>query len=563
VKKRRLDSIPVDLFVQMAVKPLDPMGREKLGHLCSVVWHGNTLETGLQAQLVQGSDPAAHLSQCRQLVAQGYRPAALLVAPLAEDKPLASASVWYRPFVADDTKEILAKRQAQAAITLLRLGQADGIWPLLKHSPDPRLRTHLLHLFGPLEVEPEALLRRWDEEPDVSARRALVLGLGEFQEKLGTATRQSLVVRLQAAYRNDPDPGLHSAVDWLLRRWGFAERAKQIDRELAVQRVLERGLCVNPQPLQTLAPLLAPPRASERRWYVNGQGRNLALVPGPVEFLMGSPCQEPNRTPYCFLHRKRIPRSFAIATKEVTVAEFLRFWGERRPSLNWYEYSGLRKWSPHLDGPIIGVTWFEAAQYCRWLSEQEGVPEEQMCYPRVEEIEQVVLAAKGLKLPAKCLSRTGYRLPTEAEWEYACRAGVETSRAYGFADDLLKNYAWFPGNAGDRAQPVGLLKPNDLGLFDTYGNAWEWCQNPDHVYPLLWEGQVSEDREDAAEVSDRVNWILRGAAFDSPRTADFRSGHRFKTRPGGRDHMVGFRVARTLPADYLPHSNDKATAAGR
>jgi formylglycine-generating enzyme required for sulfatase activity len=563
VQKRRLDSIPVDLFVQRAAKPLEPRGREKSGHLCWVVWHGNTPETGLQSQLVEGSNPATHLSQCRQLAAQGYRPAAISVASLAEGRPLSSASAWHRPFVTENAKEILAKRQARAAITLLRLGQADGLWPLLKNSPDPRLRTRLLHLLGPLGVEPEALLWRWDEESDVSARRALVLGLGEFQQRLSVVTRQSLVVRLLAAYRNDPDPGLHSAIEWLLRRWGLAERVKQIDYQLAVQRVLEHGLCLNPQPLQMLAPLLAPPRASERQWYINRQGQHLALIPGPVEFLMGSPCQEPNRDLDCLLHRKRIPHSFALATKEVTVAEFLRFWRERGPGLRHsYEVSGLRKWSPHPDGPIIGVTWFEAAQYCRWLSEQEGVPEEQMCYPRIEEIEQAVQAGKGLQLPANFLSRSGYRLPTEAEWEYACRAGAETSRAYGFADDLLKNYVWLPGNAGDCAHPVGLLKPNDLGLFDMYGNAWEWCQDPDHLYPLQWEGEVSEDRENAAEVSDRWTWILRGGAFDS-RTADFRSGHRYRTRPGGRDHMVGFRVARTLPADYLPHANDTATTAGK
>jgi formylglycine-generating enzyme required for sulfatase activity len=563
VDKRLLDFLPVDLFVQKAAKPTGPMGREKSGHICPILWHGGTPETGLQAQLMQDSDPAAHLIQCRQLSSQGYRPAALSLASLTEDKPPASASAWHRPFVSVDAKEILAKRQAQAAITLLRLGQADDVWPLLKHSPDPRLRTRLLHLFGPLEVEPETLLRRLDDEADVSAQRALILSLGEIQEKLGTDTRRSLMVRLQAIYRTHPDPGLHAAVDWLLRRWGFAEWLKRIDRELAVQPVLEYGLCINPKPLQTLVSLLAPPRASERQWYVNSQGQNLAMISGPVEFLMGSPSQEPNRTPDCFSHRKRIPRSFAIASKEVTVAEFMQFWRERKPDLNWSEHSGRHKWSPHLDGPMIGVTWFEAAQYCRWLSEKEGVSEEQMCYPRVEEIEQVAKTGKGLKLSAQCLSRTGYRLPTEAEWEYACRAGTETSRAYGFADDLLKHYAWFPGNAGDRAQPVGLLKPNDFGLFDMYGNAWEWCQNPDHVYPLPWEGEVNEDRDDAAEVSDRGNWILRGGAFDSPRITDFRSAHRFKTKPGGRDHMVGFRIGRTLPADHFLHAKDKATAAGK
>ena len=117
------------------------------------------------------------------------------------------------------------------------------------------------------------------------------------------------------------------------------------------------------------------------------------------------------------------------------------------------------------------MTWFAAAQYCRWLSEQEGIPEDQRCYPPIDEIKD------GMGLPDGFLSRTGYRLPTEAEWEYACRAGAVTSRPYGGGDDLLDHYAWYDRNARGRAGRVGSLKPNDLGMFDMLGNAWEWCHD--------------------------------------------------------------------------------------
>src|SRR5262249_26051117 len=106
-----------------------------------------------------------------------------------------------------------------------------------------------------------------------------------------------------------------------------------------------------------------------------------------------------------------------------------------------------------------------------WLSEREGVPEDQMCYPRIEEIRS------GMTLPADYLSRTGYRLPTGVEWEHACRAGTWTRRPYGHAEELLGRYAAHAGSRGPQPRPVGALWPNDLGLFDMLGNASEWTND--------------------------------------------------------------------------------------
>src|SRR5262249_39524272 len=118
-------------------------------------------------------------------------------------------------------KEELAKRQARAAATMLRLGRPEAVWQGLQFRPHPRLGNLLIHWLGPLGADPLALVRRLEAEPDVPARRALILCLGEFGEaELSRSARQPLIDKLLKTYREDQDPGIHSAMDWLLRRWG-------------------------------------------------------------------------------------------------------------------------------------------------------------------------------------------------------------------------------------------------------------------------------------------------------------------------------------------------------
>jgi hypothetical protein len=185
------------------------------------------------------------------------------------------------------------------------------------------------------------------------------------------------------------------------------------------------------------------------------------------------------------------------------------------------------------------VTWYEAAKYCRWLSEQEKVPPDQMCYPELDQI------GPGMKLPPDYLTRTGYRLPTEAEWEYACRAGSAARFCYGNDEGLLHQYGWGTHNAAVRTWPVGRLKPNDLGLFDMHGNAFEWCHCDAENYPSPPEGQAAEDREQKSLVVDgRSQRLLRGGAFIYP-PGGLRSADRTSDQPDQRNFAVGFRVART------------------
>src|SRR5262249_19228151 len=115
-----------------------------------------------EAMPIYGLDPAAHLQKCRELTAQGYRPVSWSVARTTPDGPLMTASVWHRPVVSEQVKDRLAERQARAAISLIRMGKAEEVWSLLRHSADPRLRSFIINWLNPLGADPRTLIAEFD-----------------------------------------------------------------------------------------------------------------------------------------------------------------------------------------------------------------------------------------------------------------------------------------------------------------------------------------------------------------------------------------------------------------
>lgn len=440
----------------------------------------------------------------------------------------------------DAEKTDLARRRATLAAALLRMGQTGKVWPLLRHSADPTARSYLVNRLGPLGADPKVILQQLDTEEDLSIRRALVLSLGEFKEESFTDDWRPFIPKLTKMYREDPDPGIRGAAEWLLRQWGCQKQLQEIDKELSYAHVGEE--------LQR-----------QRQWYVNGQGQTMVVIRGPVEFLMGSPEDEPERDSDERLHARKVSRSFAIANKEVSVEQFQRFFGSS-PG----KYTSGSKYYPKPDCPIGGISWYQAAEYCNWLSRQEGVPEEQWCYLPNSQGEY----ADGMKPTPDYLERNGYRLPTEPEWEYACRAGARSTRYYGRGEELLSKYAWHLHTSNNRSWPVANLKPNDLGLFDMHGNMWEWCTNLPQAYPatpgnapnsvtgamvstLLGirspidrTGEVAEDAVDTSDVTDSEGRVVRGGSFNNQGTY-VRCASRNRYQPIDRTSSSGFRVART------------------
>lgn len=423
----------------------------------------------------------------------------------------------------DHQREELARRKANAAVVVLQLNRPEKAWPLLKHSPDPRTRSYLIHRLFPLGADPAAIIRRLDEETDVSARRALLLALGEFDEAtLSTARRSAIMPKLQQMYRDDPDAGLHAAAEWLLRQWQQDDWINGVKDQWAKDREgRDRRIAAKHE-------LVANPKQRAPSWYVNSQGQTFTVIPGPVEFVMGSPKSEKDRDDVETQHRRRISRTFAIACKTVTLAEYRGLTREK--------YELPEKHARALDVPVVGMNWYMVASFCNLLSKEEGIPEDQWCYE--------INGPHEVKVKDNYLSLSGYRLPTEAETEYAIRAGALTSRCYGETEDLLGNYGWYTRNSGDLLQRVGRKKPNDLGIFDMHGNCYTWCQDEYDEYPKSMGDLPVEDRPSAAVIGHRSRSI-RGGSFGNPATT-VRSACRDNDTPMYRGTNYGIRLARTI-----------------
>ncbi|HQZ65500.1 MAG TPA: SUMF1/EgtB/PvdO family nonheme iron enzyme, partial [Planctomycetaceae bacterium] len=508
-----------------------------------------------ESKLLAAVPMTSVVEQLKPLLEAGWRPFAIAVDPNVlltlrrEDETRANITaerdehnqvcsiVLHRPLIPDTAKEQLALQQSAAATALLRLNAPGKVWPLLQDQPDPRLRSYLLHRLSQYAVDPATLITQLTQESDVSRRRSLILGLGEFAKaKLLTTDQQtSLTVDLARRYDDDPDSGVHGAAEWTLKQLGADATIAEIRTAFSTGDVIgdrhwyltKTGQSSHHSPSD--ASTTGPPSEDE----YDNTALTFAILDASDEFLMGSPASQVERIggpmgTNEIRHRRRIGRRYAIGTHEITVAQFQAF---RK------QHDFDRTKARELDAPANNINWYDAAAYCNWLSEQEGIPRDQWCYDPDQPFQE------GMSLLPDYLQRTGYRLPSEAEWEFACRSGTTTSRYFGETETLLGEYGWYTKTSGDKWMlPVGTLRPNGAGLFDMQGNVLEWCQDSAMLYST--DLAMMGDKEQTGQLDNSDFRVLRGGSFNSL-AAYVRSAFRFSNRPDNRSNVNGFRVART------------------
>lgn len=472
--------------------------------------------------------------QVANLMSEGWRPTAIAMSDWGSDsdpKTPYGSMVFTRPLIPEDLNESTATKQAHALLALYELGEHERVWAVMKRCPpDARVRSLFQFYLAAYGADPQSMVVAFlSQSPESDAvasaskptgtakpwAAALAISLGDFQRAKMLSEEQQGRVRSHALKLlvEDVDPGVHGACEWLLKQLGAEAELPAAYLELATGSVV-----------------------GNRNWYRTKSSGDTMVVLGPAEFVMGSPIGEseryggPNETDES-RHRRKIDYRFAIASTETTVEQFQRFRANHSLSGNF---------SQELDSPANTVSWFDAVAYCNWLSRSEGIPTSQHCYVINSNDPMDVV------IPADILSRTGYRLPTEAEWEFACRAGSVTARHYGETKELLPRFAWYADNSGsERTIPVGTMRPNDFGLFDMLGNILEWNHNAD-VRHAFDPGGLSSEIWQSGPVDLKEPRLVRGGSFDI-KALYVRSSDRVINDPTVENFDYGFRASRTYP----------------
>ena len=396
--------------------------------------------------------------------------------------------------------------KARLAIVQLNLGETSLAREMLRLQPDPTQRTMLIHTmsrwYGDVDLVRETAMT----VEDPGFRSGICLGIGSLSPDELSADESGAWVQLFSDwYQQLPDSGTHSATAWALRQW---------NTELPAADEARRP-------------------AHARQWSVNSLNMTLIRVPAG-SFVRRISSSEMPLPPDEREQSVTLTAPFWLSDREVAIWQFQRFMADpaypasAKPR-HWKGPTDVR--SPTVNHPVQQVSWVDAVLFCNWMSDREQL---RPWYVRSESGWQFNEDADG------------YRLPSEAEWEHACRARTTTQFACGNDDAFLPLFAVFRSYC---TEVGGSRMPNGWGLFDMHGNVYEWCQ--DRYSDEVIRTGTPHDKEPATDGL----YVLRSGAFEYESKFS-RSSRRSKNVSSYRSYTIGFRVARNCQRPELEVSSD-------
>jgi serine/threonine protein kinase/formylglycine-generating enzyme required for sulfatase activity len=447
------------------------------------------------------------------------------------------------------------QRRANAAVTMLKLGEKEKVLPVFDWTDDPEAMTQFIFRCQPrgitigtlldlLEITTRSVSKAssltegsdtatsaptsstslahasgWDH-----ARYALLLAIGEYAPtEIPPARREALIQQLADWYANDPSSGVHGASGWLLRYLGEKEITDRVD-QTPVPYSPERewftlAITVKPTPTPT-------PKTFYYTFIVHPSG----------EYTIGSVEDEDGRFKNNEVrHTVALTRPFALLDREITFEELTAF----SPQLA--RYMQLVDSAPNDAG--FGADWYDSVAFCRWLGQEMGLAETDQCYadPETLDKEQYPRDPQVKSFPRDWpldLSKRGFRLPTESEWEVMARSGSRTAYGYGSEVSMLRRFGWFWENSGSRSHAGRKLRPSVRGLFDLHGNVFEWTHDRGGDF-----GESRQTDPTGSKLSEpgKVR-VFRGGGW-AWNAAFCRSANRHFDLPTYRYANLGFRLA--------------------